>query len=205
MLSVSPLSESIHVYVHVYFFYLSNIFHMYIVPHGEAIGSAYISAYFLHHFVYWHTQRRISSSARVLLYACVHVKRFLNQLEFSGPPQWSAGCRPSSVRGDWIEILFFSPFFLGGGLGGVGGMLMKGWLIWCQALCDGLNCVCRRGPGQSWLLLPFPPATAAAALRKFDFRSSETHGSPFLSAAWLPFSLRVHKWFFIGWNLRRIG
>lgn len=112
----------------------------------------------------------------------------------SGLPAWF------SQR--WLNrnIVFVS-FFWGGGC-----MLMKGWLIWCQAPCDGLNCVCRRcGPGQSWLLLPFPAATAAAALRKFDFRSSETHGSPFLSAAWLPFSLRVHKWFFIGWNLRRIG
>lgn len=59
-----------------------------------------------------------------------------------------------------IVVFFFFGFCCCCFFGGEGCMLMKGWLIWCQALCDGLNCVCRRGPGQSWLLLPFPPAAA---------------------------------------------
>lgn len=151
---------------------------------------------------YWHaflSNQHLSDPKFPSLCLC-YIKRFLNQQEFFGPPHWSPGCRPGSVKSDWIEIYIYN-FFLRGG-----DILMKGWLIWCQAFRDGLNCVCRRGgPGQSWLLLPFPPATAAAALRKFDFHSSETHGSPFLSTVWLPFSLRVHKWFFIGWNLHWIG
>lgn len=85
--------------------------------------------------------------------------------------------------------------FFGGGFcccccffGGEGCMLMKGWLIWCQALCDGLNCVCRRGPGQSWLLLPFPPA-AARRLHRSSSSFKKIWFSQLRNTRQAPFSL----------------
>lgn len=57
----------------------------------------------------WGSKRRVWISEYFQYYTILsaHAKRFLKQPEFSDPPCWSVGCRPSSVRGDWIEILFF--------------------------------------------------------------------------------------------------
>lgn len=119
----------------IYSSFLSrNIFHMHVS--WESKRKDLDSWIFSPPFCVWaHTLKNKQDFMRSTLSLWICEKAFWTQLEFSGPPHWSVGCRPGSVRGDWIEILFFFLFWGDGGHADERLIDMVSGALWWIKLC----------------------------------------------------------------------